>query len=223
MTRPWQELFEGTEVVCIASGPSLTKADVELVRQWRAAAEDRRVIVTNTTFRLALWADVLYAMDRVWWRQYRKEAEQTFEGVFATNSRSMEAHGMKTVQRSLRKFKPYQNSGAAAISLACKAGAQRVIMLGYDCQHTGGKRHWHGDHPRGMGNAKSVNNWGAHFKAVRRDFANANIVNATRTTALTVFPKEQLENALWGKMLGGPAGAAGSVVGSILLPQVQPA
>ena len=48
-------------------------------RDWTARGSVG-VVVTNTTFRAAPWADVLYAMDRVWWRQYLEEARQSFTG-----------------------------------------------------------------------------------------------------------------------------------------------
>ena len=47
--------------VCIASGPSLTQADVDYVRG------KARVIVVNNGYLLAPWADVLYAADARWW------------------------------------------------------------------------------------------------------------------------------------------------------------
>jgi len=54
-------------VVCIASGPSLTRADVERVREWRqeaGAPTKRRVIVVNTSYKIAPWADALYGNGR---------------------------------------------------------------------------------------------------------------------------------------------------------------
>ena len=66
---------------CIASGPSLTAEDVELVRRWRLAntPEERRVIAVNTTFRMAPWADTLFASNDPWWVWARQEVGQ-FQG-----------------------------------------------------------------------------------------------------------------------------------------------
>ena len=52
--------------VCIASGPSLTPEDVQAVKEWRDAGKGK-VIVVNTTFRAAPWADAMFAMDAKWW------------------------------------------------------------------------------------------------------------------------------------------------------------
>lgn len=80
--------------------------------------------------------------------------------------------------------------------MAHKAGASRVVLLGYDCQHTGGRAHWHGDHPRKLGNAGSVDKWKFHFRKLAKELLGIEIVNATRQTALEAFPRVSLEDAL---------------------------
>ncbi|WJJ93436.1 hypothetical protein [Neopusillimonas aromaticivorans] len=47
-----------------------------------------------------------------------------------------------------------------------------------------------------MGNAGSLNKWSAQFQKLARDFHNFDIMNCTRETALTCFPKVPLERAL---------------------------
>src|SRR5690606_16993842 len=111
----------------------------------------RGVIVTNTTFRMVPWADVLYAMDKVWWDQYGEEAEKTFTGERWAPLR------YPGVRREI--FNRGKNSGVGAISLAAHWGARKIILLGYDCQLTGGRAHWHEDHPKGLGNAGGVKDW----------------------------------------------------------------
>lgn len=57
--------WKGRTAALLGGGPSLTIADVEIVRQ--ARAEDRlRVIAVNDAYLLAPWADVHYAADRRW-------------------------------------------------------------------------------------------------------------------------------------------------------------
>ncbi|HXK56813.1 MAG TPA: hypothetical protein PLZ16_09215 [Gammaproteobacteria bacterium] len=90
----------------------------------------------------------------------------------------------------------YRNSGAGAISLAIYRCATRIILLGFDMQHTGGKRHWHGNHPAGLANAGTVGQWHEHFEKLRNDRPDTDIVNASRETALTAFPCISLEEAL---------------------------
>ena len=95
-----------------------------------------------------------------------------------------------------KPFKAFGNSGAGAIAMAVKAGASRVILLGYDCQKTGGQAHWHGDHPAGLGNAGSMPKWPEQFKRLAESIEDAEIINCSRETALTAFPRGELESAL---------------------------
>lgn len=92
----------------------------------------------------------------------------------------------------------YGNSGANAIALCAMRGAKRIVMLGYDCQHTEGRAHWHGNHPPGFGNAKNPHRWVDRFaqlaKVMRRQ--GVEVLNASRTTALECFPRVDLETAL---------------------------
>src|SRR5690606_15737537 len=140
---------------------------------WRTqtGAEDRKVIVTNTTYQIAPWADVLYAMDLDWWRMYLNRLN--FPGVKATCHSAL---------RGVRPYpiKHYGNSGAGAIALASHLGAKRVILLGYDAQKTGGKAHWHGNHPRGLKNAGNADHWPRMFGELRREMPELEIINCSR-------------------------------------------
>jgi len=133
-------------------------------------------------------------MDEPWWKYHRAEVKKTFAG-------DLYSHGQRSGVTKIRH--PYfarkgQNSGAGAIAIAHHFGARRVILLGYDCQHTGGRRHWHGDHPKGggSGNAGTVANWPEQFKELHRMVPGLEIINCSRVTALTMFPRAKLEDAL---------------------------
>jgi hypothetical protein len=92
-------------------------------------------------------------------------------------------------------FMGYGNTGAAAIALALWRGAARVVMLGYDCQKTGGKTHHFGSHPAGMSDADSIDKWPARFERLALKTGDK-VVNCSRVTALTCFPMARLENEL---------------------------
>lgn len=186
-------LLRGKTVVCMASGPSLTADDAELVR---GAAVP--TMVTNTTFRMAPWASILVAHDAKWWAVYRSEVDATFAGLRVTcavnGTRQTSALSLAT----LLKFRPFGNSGCSAISLAVLAGAKRVVLLGYDCQTTGGRVHWHGDHPSSLSNARSIKGWPLKFENVAR-YARSRgvqVVNASRATALQCFQRVRLEDEI---------------------------
>lgn len=185
------------EAFCLASGPSLTLADVELVRQWRDRLPGRFVGVANTTFRAAPWADYLYAHDPQWWRVHGAEVATAFAGnkhcALPQLVRGVTLQPLK--QEGLRH---YGNSGCAAVSVAIWRGAKRVYLLGYDAALTGGKTHWHGDHPKTLGNARSVLQWPAKFQKLADDAkaADVEIINCSRATALKCFPRAQLEEVV---------------------------
>lgn len=192
-----QTNWEGMDVVCIASGPSLTAADVNLVREWRKARNDRRVIVTNNTYQLAPWADVLYGHDQLWWSKYYALAKRHFSGMCLTR---LPRH---PIHRSLTSidFHFGGNSGCGAMGLAQHFGAKRIILLGYDCKtDKDGRRHWHGDHIKGLGNAMSLPKFPAQFRDMARFLQRfeLEIVNATRDTVLECWPLQGLEAALAG-------------------------
>lgn len=186
----WLAELEGT-VVCIASGPSLTAEDCERVR-----ASGLATVVTNTTFRLCPWATALMGYDMKWWRHHHAEVAATFAGHKVSGVVDCKPYGARSLK--MLKFMPFGNSGAAAISLAVLAGSRRVILLGFDCQHTGGKTHWHGDHPAPLGNAGSVAKWPEKFRQVARyaQRHGCQVINASRQTALTCFARAPLEECL---------------------------
>lgn len=184
----WTGRWAGRTVACIASGPSLTADDCEAVRQ-----AGLPTIVTNTTFRLCPWADVLMAFDGKWWAHYADEVQASFKGQRIACSKASVKYGATNIGVE-KWFKSFNNSGAAAIALAAFGGADRIVLLGYDCQKTGGKTHHHGDHPAALSNARSIGNWPTHFKNVARFAAEKGtaVVNCTRETALKCFERSHL-------------------------------
>lgn len=184
--------WSGRTVVCIASGPSLTAADCE-------AARSHPAIVTNSSFRLALWADILFGHDSRWWKAHIEEVKASgFAGRLLTASPVGGNLGLETTHNA-HWLRSYPNSGASAIGIAIAAGAVRVVLIGYDCGFgVGGERHWHADHPGGMSNCKSIAAWPRHFANVARDAekAGVEVLNASRATALRCFARVALSDAL---------------------------
>lgn len=181
------------EAICLASGPSLTAADVETVRQWRYANEDGIVVVTNTTFRLAPWADVLFGMDAPWWRAHLDEVRGVFSGRLVTSSGLWRSLGIESGREIWpEKWVNYANSGANAIGVALCMDVERIALLGYDCRAVSGQLHWHGNHPKGLGNAGSLLKWPYQFEQVAKRSGRARIVNCTPGSALKVWPQQPL-------------------------------
>ena len=193
VARAWP----GSTVVCIGGGPSLTKQDVDHCRG------KAKTIAINDAYRLAPWAEVLFAADTRWWRWHN--GVPGFEGVKMTTHevdrdfrdvhclRMGHVHGLSKNPGILNAG---GNSGYQAINLAYLLGAARILLLGYDMQLTDGKTHWFGDHPNKTSPQFHVclEAFPTLAKALARE--GVAVVNCTRRTALTAFPRQELEQAL---------------------------
>lgn len=188
-------LWPNSTIVCIASGPSLTPADVDFVRG------KARVVVVNTSYKLAPWADVLYACDSRWWKWH--SGAKDFRGLkFTLTSpvysgvQLLKNTGPAGLERKPHGLRTGRNSGYQAVNLAVHLGAVRVVLLGYDMQRTGGKEHWHANHPSRMHSplAQFRESFATMVDPLKK--AGVTVVNATRETALTCFPRVPLEEAL---------------------------
>lgn len=88
------------------------------------------------------------------------------------------------------------NSGAQAINLAYLMGATRIILLGYDMGATG-QSHWFGSHPKGLNNGNYAG-YVRNFTKLAADlrYEGVEVINCTRTTALTQFPRAELSSII---------------------------
>lgn len=195
----------GPTFVCIASGPSLTQADVDRVKG------KAKVVAVNDNYRLAPWADFLYACDAKWWEHHEplKFAGEKWtqcpvdekDGMGKTQRALATKYGLKLIPGAHRQGlgDPHvnygSNSGYQAINLAYLLGAGVIILLGYDMQRTAGKQHWFGDHPPGP--MQVASDYGACIGLFPRlgdelsDHGVA-VINCTRETALTCFRRAPL-------------------------------
>jgi hypothetical protein len=187
--RLWPE----STIVCVGSGPSLTQADVDSCRG------KTRVIVVNDAYRLALWADCLYACDAKFWRWHK--GVPGFAGLkFALAPQSCRWPNVQVLQNTGQigleltptGLRTGHNSGYQAINLAVHFGARRIVLLGYDMKGD----HFFGSHPDQTRPPFSV--CLKKFETLLAPLAAAGVtvVNATRRTVLSTFPCMPLESAL---------------------------
>jgi len=191
------QLCQGGTVVCIGGGPSLTPEDVDACRGKAV------VIVINDGYKLAPWAEALYACDARWWDWHKgvkgfaglKYALQyratKWPGVQLLNNTG--THGLERKKTGLRTGR---NSGYQAINLAVHFGAQRIVLLGYDMQRTNGQGHWFGEHPTPQ--PSPLGAFRGMFDGLRQPLQELGITvtNCSRETALTAFPRARLEDVL---------------------------
>lgn len=181
-------------VLIAASGPSQRVEDIDAVRG-RA-----RVVVINTTWRLAPWADVLYACDLLWWRQERP----SFDGLRVIGRGQFErCHEIRVDGSARMRFNGRSiggggNGGFQALNMAALWGARKVILTGFDYAHPG--LHWHGRHPAPLtqSNHVTIKNWLSAMEGAAPDLKRrgVRVINASRETALTCFERMDVGAAL---------------------------
>lgn len=195
--------WEGRTVAVMASGASMNLESAQMVR-----AAGLPAIVVNDTYRLAPWADILYAADRRWW-EANPEAVTEFAGVKLVAQSGLPFHEVIQIQRSgQRGFDPRPqfirtggNSGYAAVHIALHTGAARVLLLGFDMHG----KHWFGSHTRRTPDNRLLTDppphsfklWCERFNDLR-GASGAEIVNCTPGSALQAFRFSRLEDELKG-------------------------
>lgn len=209
MNFDWFPDWSGQTAVVVGGGPSAKDAGLDLARG-RA-----RVIVVNEGYRLAPWADVLYASDQPWWQQ--KRGCQEFKGLRVSQSDA--AAKMYPGIRQVRLVRTGQiarkpkgllaagsddrgkgaSSGFQALNLAVQFGPKRIVLVGYDMTISHGV-HWHGEHKGPLGNPtdQGVARWRATLdrQAAYFDAIGVTVINASPISALVNYPKMSLEQAL---------------------------
>lgn len=134
-------------------------------------------------------------MDVSWWQMHREEVSRAFAGTLYSTAALDGKYGVRHLP--VGTFKAFGNSGAGCINVAVHGGARKVVLLGYDCQRTNGQSHWHGDHPRGLGNAGRMDSWARKFGDLLDAIKDkADVVNCSRETALTCFRRGELAEEL---------------------------
>jgi hypothetical protein len=154
------------------------------------------------------WADVLYACDASWWIHYFAEAAGVMgpAEMWTCAARARDqfhlnyifGSPMKGLSKRTDQIHTGYNSGYQAIGLAYLWGAKRIRLLGFDMMRSGGKTHWHGDHPKQLGNGGRFHDWCKQMAPLAADAkeAGVEIINCSRKTALTCFPRLSIQEAL---------------------------
>jgi hypothetical protein len=200
--------FPNSTIVCLGTGPSLTQADVD-------ACQGRvPVIAVNDAYRLAPWADVLYAADAKWWVAHHGVPGFTGQKYSIANLRKLSPphpDGVAVLRNATQEglcldptglcagIHGGHNSGFQALNLAVHFGAKCVIFLGYDMQPSAdGRTHFFGDHPAPLDKQSPYKLFASSFDAVAAQLVSLGIavLNASRQTALTCFPRLALADAL---------------------------
>lgn len=193
--------WAGEPVVVIASGPSLCQDDVDYCRG------KARVIAVNDCWRLAPWAEALYASDLRWWDHYNGVPE--FAGEKWTNSVAADAgrkYGIRVVpienrpgfsEDPERIYRLGGNSGGQAVNIALLRGAGTVYLLGFDMQATGGRKHWFGDHPGELNRLQNFADWVKAMDGAYQGLGGrVRIINCSASSALQAYARGRIQDVL---------------------------
>lgn len=193
----------------LAGGPSLT------AKQVNACHGRVRVIAVNTSYKLAPWADLLYACDEKWWGWHdgapgfagikvglkwnavAERWETTWENANWPGIHAVAGSGNDGIDLRPGYIRTGGNSGYQAINLAVQLGVRRIVLLGFDCKMGAKKeKHWHPDHPDGSG-ADNYQTWIANYAALapQLEKLGVEVINANPESGIEAFPKMTLEAA----------------------------
>jgi hypothetical protein len=192
--RIWPE----STVAIFASGPSLTLEDVLKCRPLRC-------IAINTSYKMAPWADCLYAADAKWWDHYTDAQDFAGLKISITKKNNPNIHAIGVAGRaglSEERDKVFTggNGGYQAIGLAYLFGASNIILLGYDMRWVEGKPYWHDPHPPKLSPSRETayqKSFLPHFKTLAAELKTrgVNVYNCTPDSALRDFPMVSLYDA----------------------------
>ncbi len=206
IVRDW--VGEACFIFC--GGPSLTTQPYRRLR-------GRRVIVINSSWERAPWADILYFHDNRWWKEYGKGVVNGFRGaVYNTmnikHPRVTRLHNCRPGKVRFHKPSPdlklsnkldtvpmRRTSTAAAIAIAVHKGVRAIVLLGLDGKlaEDGKRNHYDVQYKfRGLPDP-----WKLHYedlKGLVPQIAELGIdvINASPGSAFDLWPVMTLEQAL---------------------------
>lgn len=165
----------------LAPGPSATAEDAERVR-----AGGLPLGAITSAFELAPWADFIAATDGGWWRKYPEALK--LPGAKYT------MHQVKGAERVKVPGYVAVNSGVLALECAKRAGATRILLLGFDMRGT----HYFGPYRNGLSNTSETKRRMHLAQYARWSRANREIeiFNCTQGSALKCFPMARLDEYL---------------------------
>lgn len=189
--------FSNETVVIIASGASLSKEDVDYCKG------KAKIAVVNDCYKLCPEADLLYAADGGWWNHHKgvpdfKGQKWTQDVSAATQYGLKWAEGRWASGVGQDMLHYGWNSGFQCLNLVYLMGAKRILLLGFDMQKTGGKKHWFGNHPLPLNKESRYDLWREHMDKAARKFekAGVEVINCTRETGLKEYKRGIITNCL---------------------------
>lgn len=182
------------EVVCVATGPSLTIEDLN-----RLKSSDKAVYLVKDAYTLAPWASLVYGADSDWWDVHKGVPD--FNGrKICCDPKTCDRWDLELVKVTSSKIfadeEPIAsggNSGFQLVNIAYLHGFTRIFLLGYDMGFDD-KKHFFGEHPAKIDRPSDYKKFIDHFKKAKpiMDDLGLEVINLTLKSNLTMFRKAEL-------------------------------
>lgn len=199
--------WRGDTVFCIATGASLTKEQLQFVRDRThivrvIAINDAGLETTSQRPYTASFADILYAADFAFWRTHHPAT-----GALRVSAAQVQGNPCPVCEGLadlLVKLHPAPvplnvagrvwhglHSGIQALQLAVTLGAEKVYLLGYDCVPRFGRTNYVDKAP-GLNNGwhGERHDWAQKYSRIDWPIP---IINCTPGSAIDAFPKLNIE------------------------------
>jgi hypothetical protein len=139
--------WTGETAFIVAGGPSFGSIDPEALR-------GQKIVVVNSSFKAVPFADFLIFADSRWYENYRQQLVD-WKGRIVCCSASSRSPQLLRVARKTQPTDDARDTlfvqfttSTAAIELAAKLGAAKIVLLGLDGKNgPNGKTHHHRPHP----------------------------------------------------------------------------
>lgn len=218
--------YQNKTAVLIATGPSLSQNQLELVREKQETGD----VVTfgiNNTYQVYPWLDVFLSCDGPWWRWYWNDPElremSKTTAMFTWYKEFSDEFGINYIKAIVKdglSLDPAvvhinHGSGPMMMNLALHFGVSKMVLIGHDMQfakdYDGRKqfpgstpRHYFGEYPKPLQHYPSVKvRQGvldglieAYTKIKAQGVPGLDVVNCTTDTALTMFRQSSLEKEI---------------------------
>jgi len=195
-------------IVCIATGPSLTLQQIDTARD-----KGFTLFACNNAIFQAPDADLLYGCNHEWWAYYWDDVKNLPCEKWTTSTIAATTHGINWIAErhapglstDPKVIHHGHGSGYSLVSMAFRAGADRIVLLGYDLKYApdydpanrdpgSSHRHFFGEYPESMRHWPSVKvEKGVHveLRDLYGEIKSQNlveVVNCTPGSAMDCFP-----------------------------------
>jgi len=203
-------------VTCIGTGPSLTQQQVDTARN-----KGYDLYGCNRTYQIVPDLSLFYSVNLSFWTHYWSRGLKEYPAEkWTTNKEAADTFGLNWIAETNKPglsadsdlIHHGHRSGYSLVSMAHRSGADRIILLGYDCRYAedydgrerdagSTPRHYFGEYPESMQHWPSVCvQGGVHTELVGlyrsiKEQGLIEVINCTPGSAIDCFERIPIDDA----------------------------